>query len=40
MQMKVLLGWRMWNAIWCGENRILLLFVTFSSRVKKCPELL
>ena len=40
MQMKVLLGWRMWNAIWCGENLILLLFVTFSSIVKKCPELL
>ena len=40
MQMNVLLGWRMWNAIWCGENRILLPFVTFSSIVKKCPELL
>ena len=24
-----------WNAIWCGENDILLLFVTFNSTVKK-----
>ena len=35
--MNVLLGWRAWNAIWCGENLTLLLFVTFNSSVKKCP---
>jgi hypothetical protein len=29
-----------WKAIWCGEKRTLLLFVTLSSTVKKCPELL
>jgi len=40
MQMKVLLGWRMWNAIWCGEKRTLLPFVTFNSTVKKWPEVL
>ena len=40
MQMKVLLGWRMWNAIWCGEKRTLLPFVTLSSTVKKWPEVL
>ena len=40
MQMKVFCGCFTWNAIWCGEKRILLLFVTFSSTVKKVPELL
>ena len=35
--MNVLVGWRAWNAIWCGENLTLLLFVTFNSSVKKCP---
>ena len=34
---NVLVGWRAWNAIWCGENLTLLLFVTFNSSVKKCP---
>ena len=35
-----LLGWRTWNAIWCGENLILFPLHTFSSIVKKCPEVL
>ena len=35
-----LLGWRTWNAIWCGENLILFPLQTFSSTVKKCPEVL
>jgi len=35
MQIKVLLGCFKWKAIWCGENLILLPFVTFSSIVKK-----
>ena len=40
MQIKVFCGCFTWKAIWCGENRILLPFVTFNSIVKKCPELL
>jgi len=32
-----LLGWRTWNAIWCGENLILFPLHTFSSTVKKWP---
>ena len=35
-----LLGWRTWNAIWCGENLILFPLHTFNSIVKKCPLLL
>ena len=35
-KMNVLLGCVVWKAIWCGENLILLLFVTFNSTVKKC----
>ena len=35
-----LFGCFTWNAIWCGERRTLLLFVTLSSTVKKVPELL
>ena len=37
---NVLCGCFTWKAIWCGENLILLPEVTFSSIVKKCPELL
>jgi len=33
--MKVFVGCFTWNAIWCGEKVILLLFVTFNSTVKK-----
>ena len=33
--MNVLCGCFTWNAIWCGENRILLSDVIFSSTVKK-----
>ena len=32
---NVLKGWRIWKAIWCGENVTRLLLVTFSSTVKK-----
>ena len=32
---KVFVGCLTWNAIWCGEKDTLLLFVTFSSIVKK-----
>ena len=32
---NVLLGCFTWNAIWCGENLILLPLVTLSSNVKK-----
>ena len=32
---NVFKGWRIWKAIWCGENRILLPLVTFNSTVKK-----
>ena len=32
--MNVFVGCFTWNAIWCGENDIFLLFVTFSSTVK------
>ncbi len=39
-KIKVLLGCFTWNAIWCGERRTLLLFVTLSSTVKKWPKLL
>ena len=35
-----LLGCFTWKAIWCGERRTLLLFVTLSSTVKKWPEVL
>ena len=35
-KMKVSLGCDVWKEIWCGENRILLLFTTFNSTVKKC----
>ena len=31
----VFVGCLIWNAIWCGEKATLLLFVTFSSTVKK-----
>ena len=37
---NVFLGWRLWKAIWCGLNRILLPLVTFNSKVQKCPEVL
>ena len=37
---KLLNGCFTWNAIWCGEKRILLPDVTFSSTVKNLPELL
>ena len=40
MQIKVLCGCFLWKAIWCGEKRTLLPFVTLSSTVKKVPELL
>ena len=33
--MYVFVGCLIWKAIWCGENAILLLFVTFNSTVKK-----
>ena len=32
---KVFVGCWIWKAIWCGENVTELLFVTFSSTVKK-----
>ena len=35
-KINVLWGCVLWNAIWCGENRKELLFVTFNSTVKKC----
>ena len=38
--MKVFLGCVLWNEIWCGENRILLLEVIFNYTVKKWPEVL
>ena len=37
---NVLFGCLIWKAIWCGENRILLSDVIFSSTVKKWPEVL
>ena len=37
---NVLFEWRIWKAIWCGENVTLLPLVTFSSTVKNVPELL
>ena len=33
--MNVFVGCLIWKAIWCGENDTFLLFVTFSSIVKK-----
>ena len=36
-KIKVLFGCFTWKLIWCGENVTLLLFVTFSSIVKKWP---
>ena len=39
-KIKVSFGCVVWKAIWCGENLILLLFVTFNSTVKKCLEAL
>ena len=36
-KIKLFLGCVTCHAIWCGENRIFLLFVTFSSTVKKWP---
>ena len=33
--MNVFVGCLIWKAIWCGENDIFLLFVTFSSIVRK-----
>ena len=39
-KIKVFFGCFTWNAIWWGENLTLLLFVTFSSTVKKWPEVL
>ena len=35
---NVLCGCLIWKAIWCGENRILFPLHTFSSTVKKWPE--
>ena len=40
IMIKVFLGCATWKAIWCGEKRTLFPFVTFNSKVKKCPELL
>jgi hypothetical protein len=40
IMIKVFLGCLEWKAIWWGENLIFLLFVTFSSIVQKCPEVL
>ena len=37
---NVLFGCLIWNAIWCGLNRILLSDVIFSSTVKKWPKVL
>ena len=37
---KLFFGCSLWKAIWCGEKRIFLPFVTFSSTVKKWPEVL
>ena len=37
---NVFCGCFTWNAIWCGENLILLPDVTFNSTVKKCPKAL
>ena len=37
---NVLFGCLIWKAIWCGENRILLSDVIFSSTVKKWPKVL
>ena len=34
-KMNVFVGCLIWKAIWCGENDTFLLFVTFSSIVKK-----
>ena len=39
-RINVLLGCCTCHAIWCGENRSFLPFVTFSSTVKNVPELL
>jgi len=39
-RIKVFFGCFSWKLIWCGLKRILFAFVVFSSRVKKCPELL
>jgi len=39
-KINVLLGCRLWNDIWCGENLILFPLHTFSSTVKKWPEVL
>jgi hypothetical protein len=40
IMIKVFFGCLEWKAIWCGENLTFLLFVTFSSIVQKCPEVL
>jgi hypothetical protein len=37
---KCIVGCFTWNAIWCGENRILFPLQTFNSTVKKWPEAL
>ena len=39
-KINVFLGCTKCHEIWCGENRIFLPFVTFSSTVKNVPELL
>ena len=39
-KIKLFFGCCTCHAIWCGENRIFLPFVTFSSTVKNVPELL
>ena len=40
IRMNVFFGCDLWNEIWCGENFTLFPLVTFSSIVKKCPEVL
>ena len=39
-KIKLFFGCCTCHAIWCGENRIFLLLVTFSSTVKNVPDLL
>ena len=39
-KIKLFCGCLIWNAIWCGEKRILFPLQTFSSTVKKWPLLL
>ena len=37
IMIKLFCGCLIWNAIWCGENRILFPLQTFNSTVKKWP---